>query len=101
MGPPKGPLTKKMSNTKPPPPPPPPQPGTSTPKLPPHPPLHQGKSISTKPHAPGKAPPPPSKLVQHMKRTSVTQGAPQSSNSTDLQTPNVKPNVNLLPGWIC
>ena len=91
--PPKGPPTKKLSR----PPPPPPPSGTSNSKRPPPPP-NQGMSGSPKPPPPTKAPapPPPIKPVHQIKRPSLVQEA-----SLDLQTPDVKPNVNLPFGWMC
>ena len=90
--PPKGPPTRKLPNMKPPPPPPPSVASNSKPPPPPN----QGTSGSPKPPPPVKAPAPPSKPVHHAKRPPVVQDV-----SLDLQTPDVKPNVNLPPGWMC
>mmetsp|Transcript_10995 Transcript_10995/g.31870 ORF Transcript_10995/g.31870 Transcript_10995/m.31870 type:complete len:1231 (+) Transcript_10995:250-3942(+) len=77
------------------PPPPPPPSGTSNLKRPPPPP-NQATSGSPKPPPPTKAPPPPAKPVHQARRPSMIQ-----EGSLDLQTPDVKPKVNLPPGWMC
>eukprot|EP00536_Pseudo-nitzschia_multiseries_P004467 jgi/Psemu1/237680/estExt_Genewise1.C_740071 len=94
--PPKGLSAKKLPR----PPPPPPPPGTSNSKRPPPPP-NQAVSGPPKPPPPTKvpapAPPPPAKPAHQTRRPSVV---PVQEGSLDLQTPDVKPNVNLPPGWM-
>ena len=91
--PPKGPPSRKLPR----PPPPPPPSGISSMKRPPPRP-NQGPTTSQKPPPPTKVPvpPPPSKQVNHSKRQPSI-----SEASVDLISPDVKPHVNLPPGWIC
>mmetsp|Transcript_24159 Transcript_24159/g.53795 ORF Transcript_24159/g.53795 Transcript_24159/m.53795 type:complete len:242 (-) Transcript_24159:55-780(-) len=94
--PPKGPPSKKPRRPPPPPPPSGPPSGPPNFKRPPPPP-NQGASASQKPPPPAKAPapPPPSEQAHHVKRP-----PPVQESGLDLQTPDVKPNVNLPPGWM-
>ena len=92
------------------PPPLPPPPGSNAPPPPPPPSQQQG--------AKGKVPPPPQKMARPPPPVRTTSGSsvtstssatsstgalssPISPTAVELQRPDVKPSVDLPPGWMC